>query len=854
MPDLGGLISGALGGARDAVERVLVQFEANTKDLEDGIARLDAATANSETQHVAALNRYRAQKAEVQVLLLKEEQAEKRLTDLKQIASAARTAAQQREIAALEAKIPIMQLNIVEAQREESVYLAASRALATHTRMLETDAAALKTRAAAASGGPTGISSAGAAVLGGVGAVASMLAITAVMGLGRAIEQTALAYVKWGHDVEHTSRLLGSSAEQASVLLYTFQRFNLDVAMTDRTILQLSRHVAENEEKFAALGVQTRDTNGHFRNAYEIFDQVRHVLSTTSDSIEKNVAMMELLARAGAGGGASFAELAAVLNLTDEQMVAVQAEASRLGFVLGDEAARKAFALQNQMVGNAQAMKGLQIAISQWAMPAIGNLIEGMTRTVAVVQYATKSWANFWDVITAFSGSAARARLDAFVDSAVADFKKIGEAVDAMGGPTPDVSNASMSAAKQAATDAIRDQIAAVQEVARAEEEALREELSNFEATKQREIDLIEEQQHDSQRAHEAEIAAIEDEQRAADEAFNTHQRQREDTLAGLREQLSVMEEQWREEDARASLADAEKQLTMDKGTEVFRTRGMTGEGYQQAVADQNRRILADEKRVADEKKKIARDETKFKTDEGIKAIEAIATTQRRQLDDFKKARDEEVRLIRAQMKVDSDASAAAVKGIQNEVKAEKDRVEDKIKGIQNETRLTIAALNDQIKAADRLGAALDNATRPRTVVVTVQYNDPGHNIGERNTNPAPADPFTIGERNTNPAPADVVPHHSRGILDPFFDLLNHDYPHSMLLAEPTALIGQSGRNYGVAAASGPEPVAFGGVGDSRGEDTMTVVIPLHMNGREIGRAVGEIKARRAGHGYGRRR
>jgi hypothetical protein len=841
-------IGGAIGSF---IEEVIVQFKGDTADLERAEARLAQSLEREERAQQKAMNSWKAIREKRVELERQYSQIEGQLSAARvrasEMAIMGVTKATDAEIAALMKSREAMAIKVQQEQTLERQAVQTARALELKVAALRADSAAM---AATPRGGVSGV---GAAAIGALGAIGGMVALQAVQALAQTVEHTATAYIKWGHEVEHTTKLLGSNAEQASVLLYTYQRFSLDTAMADRTILQLSRHVAENEDKFAKLGVQTRDTTGHFRNAYEIFDQVRHVLSQSGDSIEKNVAMMELLARSGAGGGTSFAELASVLSLTDEQMKALEDEATRLGFKLGDEAAKKAYALENQMRANAQAMKGFQLAASQWVAPAIGDLIAGLTRLIAVIQFASKSWGNLWDTITAFHGSDARARLDAFVDEAVADAKKIGEAIDAQGGPPPDVSNSAMNSARQAAADAIRERIAAIQEESRVQQEALREELSDFERTKQREIDLIQELQKTSQRAHEDEIAAIEDEKRAADEAFTQRQRQREDTITGLRAQLTALEEQWREEDARASLLAAEKQLGQDAGRTVFRTRGMTEEQYQEAVFKHNQQILADEKRVADEKKKIARDQEKFTIGEQIKALEAIATLERRALDDFKKGRDEQVRAIRYQMKVEKDLSDSLVKGLQDQIKVEKDRVEDKIKGIQKETREIVAALNEQLKAHEHAAAAATAAwntaaaaARAAAEAATAAWiagQDQAHRQGEHSS----VSSATSGTYSNTGLP--VPPWYSMPSLP------THDFPHTMTLPEPTALVGMSGRSYGIAAARGPEPISFGGTAEQQSESVQH--IHLHMDGREItsvvvdrlGRAVG----RRATFGFGRK-
>jgi len=868
MPfNLGGLLSSGLSGAQEAVEKILVQFEADTSSLDAAMAKLDQQVAKEEAQRTKALASVQAAHAKALALeadySAKSQQLSAARAHAAEMAIMGVTQATDVEVAALQKEVMAKAAAVQQAQIHERAIVQETRALDMHIGMLKADQAALQQRAATGSVGPSGISSAGAAGIGAVSAMASMAAMSAVQGLARAVEQTALAYVHFGHEVEHTARLMNSSAEQASVLLYTFQHFNLDAGMATRVILQLSRHVEDNEDKFVKLGVATRDATGHFRNAYEILQSVRQVLSQSADGIEKNDAMMKLLARSGAGGGTAFAELNAIMSLTDDQMTAVEAEARRMGFVLDTEAAKKAYKLQQDMQGLGLSLRGAQIAISQWMVPALTSLVDWLVRAIATAQFASKSfdnlgisfaraasgWLNFVGnlvpggraaagLVDALIPADASQRLDDFVNDAVEGFKKIGALIDPTGGPAPELSNKK----DRSAADEIREQIAAIEEQARVTQDALREELSNFTATHQAEIDLIKEQSSDAKAAHDAQIAAIEEEKRVASDAFNDRQQQRQDEIGALREKLATLQETWRVEDAQRSLAAAQKALTHDSGIGVFRTKGMTEEAYQQAVANQNKRILADEQKVADEKRKIARDETKFKIEEQIKAIEAVGTAERRRLDEFRKGKDEEVRTIRAQMKLEADASAAAVKGIQDQMKAEKDRVEDRIKGMQKETRDVVALLKEQLKGATELASGFRAVAAAATAAAQAIINvDQAQRRGERGGASIGGGGWGGGS-SVNPDDLTTwpsVPGFANG--------------GSMVLTDPTLLVSErSGRVLARAAENGPEPVSFG---DGGGD--ITIRVPVSIDGQVVTEVVVDRVARalgrRAGWGWGRK-
>lgn len=871
MPGLGDLIRGAVSGAGDAVERILVQFDADTRSLDAAMAKLDQTIAREEQQHAKALTKARAAKQEALAIEAdynaKSQQLSAARAHAEQMAVRGVTQATDAQVAALQKVVLARANDVQKAQEHERQLYQTSRAIAHHTSQLKADHAALAARAAAGTSGPSGVSAAGAAVIGAGSAIAAQLAMTAIQGLGRAVEQTALAYVEWGHKVSHLSKLMGSSTEEASVMLYTFQRFGLTAADASRVIVQLSRHVADNEDRFKQLGVQTRNANGEFKSAWDIMDQVREVLSQTASGIAKNDDMMKLLMRSSASGALTFAELNTVFGLTKEQVEALRKEAEDLGIVLSEQDADAAHEAKKNMDGLAQAFRGLQIAIGKVALPAVQSIIIELQRFVATVEFATSRWEDFKKVIAdrAQGRGGVGDDLERFVQDKLAQNRRIAAVEDEAGRDQPSTVGGKKD---HSAADAIRDRIYAIEEEKRQTLEAIREELSEFEKAKQREIDLIQERAKESARAHQEEIADIEEEKRAAQDAFEDKQRGRSDEIAALRERLAVLQEQWRIEDARASLANDEKQLMRDKGRGVFRHKGMHEEDYQKAVFEHNKRILDDEKRVAHEKKVIQRDEVKFKIEEQIKAIEARSTLERRALEDYKKGRDEEIRTIRARMVVEKDASDAAIKATRDQMKVEKDRVEDKIKGIEKETRAIVHGLQLQLKHLDaatdgmkRHKDATDAATASLNAFIAAEQEQ-ARRAGERSR--ANSDQRAAGERNRGLVGGDDDP--NAGVIrvtgDPgqSFAVPGYARGGDMLLTEPVVLSAmRTGRPIAVAGEAGPERVTFGGAtgqGNAAGSGT-TNHIHLYVGTREVAEVVidelGRALSRGAAGGYGRK-
>lgn len=899
MADLGGLIRGALGGGTEAAQEVLVSYRADTSQLE-------AAGAKLEQQAAREQELYDKKAAAAQAANAKTVALEQQYTAIEEALFKARAFNMDQEIAKLSQRRAAVAQQVEASQMVERQLTQEMAVLAKHREALVADAAAMKEQAAGRVG-PGGISSIGAAAIGAGSAIASIAAMNAAMALANAVQETATAYVKWGHEVEHTSNLLGTNAQQASLLLYTFQRFNLSTADADRVIIQLSRHVEENENKFRALGVQTRDASGQFRNAYDILQSVRQALNNTADGVTKNTDMMELLARASSGGGQSFAELNAILSLTDDQMAALEREAQRMGLILSDQDAKAAFELQNQMVGLQQAEKGLQVSISQLAVPALAALVGWLQHVAAVAQFATKStdnltlslaraasaWMHFLgsipglglagmggDLLDKLIPADAAQRMDDFVNSAIADAQRIADMVDQSGAAPPDVSNAAMNGGRNAETQAIRDQIDALREAAQAREDEMRAALTAYEREHEKAIKTIEDTERAREDAHNEEIKRISDEQRSRDDAFNDAEEQRRATIDALRQEVQAREQALQMEEQQFNLQQDEQDLAREKlDTTTVRGPHENIEDFYKRRYENEQKLAKDTHKVLMDHKRLELDQFKAATDAQIHGIEAVSKAAKDANEQAKRDAEKRIEAIRHEMEEEKRKSQAEIEGIRKAMQAERDRVEAAIKELQRETQAQIKELEKRLKAfestAIAIGGAWSNlankmasdqeaaAARARAAWLKA-FQDIDHQ------SPDAKDRNNAGD-GTGWTPPDEGAERLGVAADggwAIWKLLNgaivdalrngsiinveqyaHDYPHDFMLPEPTMLIGKSGKSYGVAAATGPEPISFGGVGGAAGGHGHAI----YLDGRKVGEALAERAMGTIASGYGMR-
>lgn len=185
-----------------------------------------------------------------------------------------------------------------------------------------------------------GLTSAMNRITGAAGVVAGVLA-------GGAMFKAAVGEtVKWTGEAVKLSRALGITTERASVLNLALG----DVYLSHEDMIagssRLTRTLNTNEAAFQRLGVQTRDTDGHFRNTLDIMVDVNDKLRGMKEGTDRNIAGIQLY-------GKGWQEASGLLKLTTQVMEDARKKADDLHLIVGPEAV-------NRMKGYKAAMNDVE--------------------------------------------------------------------------------------------------------------------------------------------------------------------------------------------------------------------------------------------------------------------------------------------------------------------------------------------------------------------------------------------------------------------------------------------------------------------------------------------------------------
>ena len=132
------------------------------------------------------------------------------------------------------------------------------------------------------------------------------------------------------------------------------------------------------EKKFAELGVQVRDVNGHFKDSSVVFTEVAGKIAAMPAGIEKTSAIMAIFGRAGM-------QLAPLLNQGAAGIAKFGEEAKKMGLVLSQDnlnAVQKNIMAQREFHASVQ---GLQVQLGQYLYPAITAITKGFSEIVPVL-------------------------------------------------------------------------------------------------------------------------------------------------------------------------------------------------------------------------------------------------------------------------------------------------------------------------------------------------------------------------------------------------------------------------------------------------------------------------------------
>ena len=153
--------------------------------------------------------------------------------------------------------------------------------------------------------------------------VAAAGALTAIGGIAYKAAQNA-------DDLNTMAKQTGFTTDELQKMQYAADRIDVSMETITGAAAKMTRQLGSNEDKFASLGVATRDVNGNFRSTSDIFYDTVKALSQIDNETERDVAAMDIF-------GKSANELAGVIDDGGAALRGFGKEAEDAGLIMSQD-------------------------------------------------------------------------------------------------------------------------------------------------------------------------------------------------------------------------------------------------------------------------------------------------------------------------------------------------------------------------------------------------------------------------------------------------------------------------------------------------------------------------------------
>lgn len=160
-------------------------------------------------------------------------------------------------------------------------------------------------------------------------------ALTAVGGL-------AYKAVTAADDLNTLAKQTGFTTEELQKMQYAADLIDVPMETITSSAARMTKQLASSEDKFAALGVQTRDANGNFRSTNDIFFDTIKALSQVQNETERDTLAMEIFGR-------SANDLAGIIDDGGASLRQYGDEAERAGLIMDQKTIDSLNAVNDQI-------------------------------------------------------------------------------------------------------------------------------------------------------------------------------------------------------------------------------------------------------------------------------------------------------------------------------------------------------------------------------------------------------------------------------------------------------------------------------------------------------------------------
>jgi hypothetical protein len=175
--------------------------------------------------------------------------------------------------------------------------------------------------------------------------------------------------VKMTVESQKLGRTLGISATQASYIDVALKSVHATAEEYTASVKGLDTQVRKHESSVQAMGLQTRDANGHLKDQQTLMMDALDVLRGYKEGTDRNLAAQTLF-----GKGVDISS--EMLALNSEKMKEAKQHADALGLATGKDDVEAADKFRSAMVDMQEIMEGVMKTIGSALLPVLNDLAE----------------------------------------------------------------------------------------------------------------------------------------------------------------------------------------------------------------------------------------------------------------------------------------------------------------------------------------------------------------------------------------------------------------------------------------------------------------------------------------------
>lgn len=192
-------------------------------------------------------------------------------------------------------------------------------------------------------------------------------ALSAVMAGGAMFKEAIKATVEWTGEVVGLAKKMGITTEAASGLAIALHHIGMGSEEYSGLVNKLTMHMRTSGEAFETMGIQTRDTDGNWRNSQEVMMDVIEKLGGLKKGTDLNAAAQELF-------GGRVGNINTLLKLNADLIEESRQKAEKFHLLVGPDGAAKVRAYKESMKDMELVGKSLNVQMGNELIPTLTEL------------------------------------------------------------------------------------------------------------------------------------------------------------------------------------------------------------------------------------------------------------------------------------------------------------------------------------------------------------------------------------------------------------------------------------------------------------------------------------------------